>query len=53
MYCKCNPAEANQILFRNFESPMQALDELTTLQPRDLYGFENGTVPVPADSTTA
>lgn len=33
---KWTPAEANQILFRNFESPMQALDELTTLQPRDL-----------------
>jgi hypothetical protein len=38
---KWTPAEANQILFRNFETPQQALDELTTLQPRDLYGFEN------------
>lgn len=33
---KWSPAEANQILFRNFESPEQALDELMTLQPRDL-----------------
>ena len=33
---KWSPAEANQILFRNFEAPEQALDELMTLQPRDL-----------------
>lgn len=33
---KWSPAEANQILFRNFETPEQALDELMTLQPRDL-----------------
>jgi hypothetical protein len=33
---KWSPAEANQILFRNFETPEQALDELLLLQPRDL-----------------
>lgn len=33
---KWSPAEANQILFRNFEAPEQALDELMTLRPRDL-----------------
>lgn len=36
---KWTPAEVNQILFRNFDSPESALDELTDLQPSDLYGF--------------
>ncbi len=44
---KWSPAEANQILFRNFETPEQALDELLLLQPRDLYGFENGSTLLP------
>jgi SpoVK/Ycf46/Vps4 family AAA+-type ATPase len=35
-----SPAEVNQILFRNFGSPEDAIRELQTLEPRDLYGFE-------------
>jgi hypothetical protein len=38
---KWTPAEVNQILFRNFENPQAALDELVSLTPKDLYGFEN------------
>jgi SpoVK/Ycf46/Vps4 family AAA+-type ATPase len=34
------PAEVNQILFRNFDKPEDAISELKTLQPKDLYGFE-------------
>jgi hypothetical protein len=30
---KWSPAEVNQILFRNFEDPTRAMDELLTLQP--------------------
>ena len=37
---KWTPAEVNQILFRNFKEPEKAISELKTLQPRDLYGFE-------------
>lgn len=36
---KWSPAEVNQVLFRNFENPEQAVEELITLQPQDLYGF--------------
>ena len=43
---KWSPAEVNQILFRNFGSPEKAIEELKTLQPKDLYGFE--TVESPA-----
>jgi hypothetical protein len=41
---KWTPAEVNQILFRNFEDPEAAVDELIRLRPTDLYGFsdENG-----------
>lgn len=41
---KWTPAEVNQILFRNFESPKTAVKELVTLSRQDLYGFaeENG-----------
>ncbi len=41
---KWTPAEVNQILFRNFEDPEAAVDELIKLRPTDLYGFsdENG-----------
>ena len=40
---KWTPAEVNQILFRNFENPKQAIEELVSLSQRDLYGFtENG-----------
>jgi len=35
-----SPAEVNQILFRNFGSPEDAIQELQTLEPRDLYGFD-------------
>jgi len=37
---KWSPAEVNQILFRNFGSPETAIEELKTLEPKDLYGFE-------------
>jgi SpoVK/Ycf46/Vps4 family AAA+-type ATPase len=40
---KWTPAEVNQILFRNFDSPTEAVRELTALTKTDLYGFsENG-----------
>ena len=37
---KWTPAEVNQILFRNFKESNKAIEELKTLQPRDLYGFD-------------
>ena len=40
MNYKWSPAEVNQILFRNFKEPTRAIEELVTLEPRDLYGFE-------------
>jgi hypothetical protein len=40
MEYKWTPAEVNQILFRNFESSEDAIHELKTLIPKDLYGFE-------------
>jgi hypothetical protein len=36
---KWSPAEINQILFRNFGSYSDAIDEIKTLNPSDLYGF--------------
>jgi hypothetical protein len=39
---KWSPAEVNQILFRNFDTPNRALDELLTLTPQSLYGFRSG-----------
>jgi SpoVK/Ycf46/Vps4 family AAA+-type ATPase len=40
---KWTPAEVNQILFRNFENPEDAVNELVSLTRHDLYGFqENG-----------
>jgi SpoVK/Ycf46/Vps4 family AAA+-type ATPase len=36
---KWSPAEVNQILFRNFKDHLKALDELLTLKPEDLSGF--------------
>jgi hypothetical protein len=43
---KWTPAEVNQILFRNFESPEEAIKELVSMASQDLYGFtENGTPP--------
>jgi SpoVK/Ycf46/Vps4 family AAA+-type ATPase len=38
---KWSPAEVNQILFRNFDKPEDAISELKTLNPKDLYGFES------------
>jgi hypothetical protein len=38
---KWSPAEVNQILFRNFDKPEEAIQELITLQPKDLYGFDS------------
>jgi chaperone BCS1 len=40
---KWSPAEVNQILFRNFDKPEVAVRELTELQPKDLYGFDEVT----------
>lgn len=37
---KWSPAEVNQIMFRNFDVPDEAIKELQTLNPKDLYGFE-------------
>jgi len=37
---KWSPAEVNQILFRNFEKPEDAVRELNELQPKELYGFD-------------
>ena len=36
---KWSPAEVNQILFRHFEDPENAITELINLVPQDLYGF--------------
>lgn len=37
---KWSPAEVNQILFRNFDTSDKAIQELNTLEPKDLYGFD-------------
>jgi len=39
LHHKWSPAEVNQILFRNFSKPYQALQELKDLNQRELYGF--------------
>lgn len=36
---KWSPAEVNQILFRNFKTPENAIDELKSLNPHELYGI--------------
>jgi SpoVK/Ycf46/Vps4 family AAA+-type ATPase len=41
---KWTPAEVNQILFRHFHNPQQAIDELVLMKREDLYGFENENV---------
>ena len=38
---KWSPAEVNQVLFRNFDKPDEAISELKMLNPADLYGFED------------
>ena len=42
---KWTPAEVNQILFRNFDTPEKAIRELETLNPKDLYGFDQVNTP--------
>jgi hypothetical protein len=41
---KWTPAEVNQILFRNFEDPQNAVEELVNLTREDLYGFKDENV---------
>jgi hypothetical protein len=48
---KWSPAEVNQILFRNFDTPENALEELATLKPTDLYGFQTEEHSPPPEST--
>lgn len=36
-----SPAEVNQIMFRNFDKPDDAIRELQSLNPHDLYGFDS------------
>jgi hypothetical protein len=36
---KWSPAEVNQILFRNFGNPEQAVQDLVEMTQADLYGF--------------
>ena len=43
------PAEVNQIMFRNFDKPEDAIKELQTLNQRDLYGFDTVAPPVELD----
>ena len=43
---KWTPAEVNQILFRNFDKPDDAIGELKLLNPKDLYGFETVEIPL-------
>ena len=57
---KWTPAEVNQILFRNFGKPQDAVTELTSLTRDDMYGFiENGftesmlTTPSPFQNDTS
>jgi hypothetical protein len=46
---KWTPAEVNQILFRNFGKPLEAVCELVALHRDDMYGFvENGFTECPA-----
>jgi hypothetical protein len=40
---KWSPAEVNQILFRNFKTPENAIEELKSLEPHELYGITNNT----------
>jgi hypothetical protein len=35
-----SPAEVNQILFRNFKDKTNAIHELSTLTPNEMYGFK-------------
>ena len=42
---KWTPAEVNQILFRNFNSPDMAIRELIDMNPQQAYDFENVNLP--------
>jgi len=46
---KWSPAEVNQILFRNFGNPEQAVRDLVEMTQAHLYGFREETVNVPTD----
>jgi DNA polymerase III delta prime subunit len=50
---KWSPAEVNQILFRNFDTPENAVVELNTLQPKDLYGFDLVDIPISYEAPIA
>lgn len=43
------PAEVNQIMFRNFDRPEDAILELQSLSPKELYGFETVAPPLELD----
>ena len=51
---KWTPAEVNQILFRNFDAPEAAVEELVTLTRTTLYGFDeqNGTLETTLETLT-
>jgi hypothetical protein len=49
---KWSPAEVNQILFRNFENPEQAVRDLVEMTQADLYGFREEELSV-ATATTS
>jgi len=47
-----SPAEVNQILFRNFEDPEQAVRDLVEMTQADLYGFREEELSVPTATTS-
>lgn len=49
---KWSPAEVNQILFRNFEDPEQAVRDLVEMTQADLYGFREEELGVPTATTS-
>lgn len=49
---KWSPAEVNQILFRNFEDPEQAVRDLVEMTQADLYGFREEELSVPTATTS-
>jgi hypothetical protein len=49
---KWSPAEVNQILFRNFENPEQAVRDLVEMTQADLYGFREEELSVPTATTS-
>jgi hypothetical protein len=49
---KWSPAEVNQILFRNFGNPEQAVQDLVEMTQADLYGFREEELSVPTAATS-